>query len=197
VTRDRQSGLTVFELLIALVLLAMIGTILASTISTGARVWERSKSFPTADKTASLRLELRRWIEAAKPPQMPIGLKQEIVATPEKFQFLTTAFFDSHPPETEGRATITLARIDQGNRTQIEITLDALDPSGAVAQTDTWIVAELVGSARLRYYQRSTNLDDGAWVETWAAPRILPALVSLDFETPTRDWPKFTVRPRL
>ena len=196
--RDRQAGMSILELLIALALLAMIASILAGSISTGARVWERSKTLTAQDQRVVLRAELRRWIEAMKPPSRPTGLKQEALGTATRLQFLTSAFFAHHPPESEARVTLEVTGSADRTGQVLKVTLEALDTDGSIAAREDRILAGTLSEASLRYYRAAAEQRPGGWQDAWTSQRALPALISIAAGAGDgREWPVLTVRPDL
>ena len=189
----RQSGLSVLELLVALALLGVIAATLTSTVTTSARVWERSKSFTARDGQVLLRAELRKWLETMKPHSRPWGRKQEAIGTATRFRFLTTDIPMAFPALSETRVTIELR--EDGARHDLWILLDALDRAGTVVAHEERLLAEDLDGARIRYYD--ADPEDPGWREAWEVARRRPALVSITADMPARIWPPLTVAPRL
>ena len=189
----RQSGLSVLELLVALALLAMIAATLASTVTTSARVWERSKTFTERDSQVLLRTELRKWLETMKPFSRPWGQPQEAAGTATRFRFLTTDLLMAFPALSETRVTIEVR--GEGEIRDLWILLEGIDRGGGIVAREERLLAENLPDARIRYYD--TDPDDPGWRDDWSVPRKRPALVSIVADVSPLIWPPLTVAPRL
>ena len=193
--RNRQSGFTLLELLIALGLLAMIAAALASSIGLGARLWERSKAYPVRDDEILLRAELRQWIEAMKPPTRAVGMKQSAAGTAQSFSFLTTALPPVFPGGSETRVTISLKGGQKAS--DLIVLLEAIAADGRVVAMDRRILLQDIPAGRLRYFARGENGNPGTWQESWKPGRVLPALIAIEIDTHPHRWPPFAAAPKL
>jgi len=190
--RDSRSGFTVFEMMISLALMALIAASLASTVSQGARVWERSKTLPEDDTQILLRTELRDWIAAMKSPRLPQGHRQIFEGTDQRFRFLTTAWLHALPPDTE--AEITIEIIETGFDTgDIRLTITGLDRSRSPVFTEERILITDLRNPRLEYYLPARRNLPGEWRDYWTERRDAPGLLAIRSDADQTRWPDLIV----
>ena len=85
----RQTGLSLFELLIALALLAFIAMALASSFSLGGRLFVKSAQIAALSDELALRSRLRGWLGAATPPSLLTGFALKFEGKSDQLTFVT------------------------------------------------------------------------------------------------------------
>ena len=190
--RNPRSGFTVLEMLVSMALMAMIAATLATTVSQGARVWERSKALPDMDSEILLRMELRDWLRHLKSPRLPLGHRQVFDGTAQTFSFLTTAYLHALPLDAE--AEITIAIVETGFDTgDVKLTITGLDRARKPAFTEERVLVEGLTNPRLEYYLPTRRNVPGEWRDYWNARRDAPALVAIRSDGDQTLWPDLVV----
>lgn len=184
-----RAGLSLFELLLSLALLALIAAALSGSLSLGLRLYERAdRNAPELD-ALTLRLQLRYWLDHAAPPHLltpfPIGFD----GRPEQLIFTTLAETPFAPDASALRVDIALQDY------ALRLTATALDHDGEDIDSWTRDLATEASGLRIRYYQPGDPT--GQWLDTWPPGTALPALVRIELAPgSTPDWPELTQRPR-
>lgn len=184
-----RAGLSLFELLLSLALLALIAAALSASLSLGLRLYERAdRSAPELD-ALTLRLQLRHWLDRAAPPHLLTPVPIDFEGAPDRLEFTTLAETPFAPEAAALRIGIAL------QDTALHMTVTALDHDGE--ELDHWhrdLAIEAAG-LRIRYYQPGEPT--GQWLDSWPPGTALPALVRLELAPgSTPDWPELSQRPR-
>ncbi len=184
-----RAGLSLFELLISLALLALIAAALSGSLSLGLRLYERAdRNVPGLD-ALTLRLQLRHWLDRAAPPHLLTPFPAGFDGGPEQLTFTTLAETPFAPNAAALRVKLTL------QESTMLLTATALDHGGKSLGSWTRDLATEATGLNIRYYQP----DDlkGQWLSTWLPGTGLPALVRIELDPgSTPDWPEFTQRLR-
>lgn len=184
-----QSGMTLLEVLVALMVLALTGLLLAEGLSFGTRVWDRAGA---AAEATMLRFDaartVRRLIEQAQP-----GLADGDLG----------AF--SGDTRTLSFVSVGAARLAGGRSRRIELSqanpgdavvLRIVDPDG-VEPEERLRLFEHMSSLSLRYFGHNADRTANAWTDHWTDGVILPLLVELRLKGSEGTAPMIvTVAPR-
>ncbi|GFE51965.1 hypothetical protein So717_37180 [Roseobacter cerasinus] len=175
-TRARL-GLTLLELLISLLLLAMISTAVASVTGYAVRLFDRTTEIEQQSEQLHNRTLLRGWIIRAAP-----SAPQDFEGTHRGLTFRTRS-------ET-ALAWATGALIVQLRNAQSGAELHLHDNNDTPLQTLRLAATEL----RIAYYGPKEG--ETAWHDSWAGQDALPLLIRISGKDPAL-WPDFVAMPRL
>lgn len=182
-----QSGLSLFELLIALALLAFISATLASSFSLGSRLFVKSTQIAALSDELALRARLRGWLSAATPPSLLTGFELNFEGRSDGLTFVTltpTPF----APDAAG-LTITVTASDN----TLFLTAIAFDDDGEEISSYSGLLAENAQQLKFSYYAAKEK--ELGWQESWTSTASLPDLVRIEMgEGSQPDWPEFSVR---
>ena len=189
--KGRKAGLSLFELLIALALLAAISTALAASMGFAVRIYDRTEKIDADDTPVAARLHLRHWITMATPPALltpfPSGFKGDSAS----LSFTTLAPVGFAPDAAAMRVAVSQAEGD------LVMALEPMDDDGTPLSRLSVVLAEDASALAIDYFDISA--DPPNWRGDWpAGTPSLPAAIRITLdEGSTPDWPDFIVRPRL
>lgn len=185
-----RSGLSLFELLISLALLALLSVGLAAALNVGVQLYARTTSIDDSSEEIALRSRLRHWLTLATPPNVLAPFAPGLVGTSSEFEFVTLAE-TAFAPEAAGlRVSVTT---ETGRLKLVVMTLD--DHGEALRSYENTLARDASG-ARFTYFNMQD--DPPAWGDTWDDTTRLPDLVRIEIDAgSTPQWPEFTVRPSL
>jgi general secretion pathway protein J len=201
--RSDMCGFTLIELTVALVLMALIASILYGSLSLAGTSWNRGEG--RAQQTGEMRLTesfLRRTLTAQHPLRL-----HKVVAQP--LYFVGNRDSLAYAAALTGRAGagmyyFRVAVTPNGDSSRL--TLSRLIPDYSATQlpefeNDFSVLADGIAEVRFGYFGRdpgASNLVSPTWREHWDDPQRLPDLISVDV-TPVRGtpWPTLLVEPRL
>lgn len=183
--RNAQSGTALLETMMALLVMALMATALATTLGSGVRVFARSGVLSEELALALARRDLRYWLDHAMNAPVPGDARPLFVGRSDGFDALT---LPPDGPFWPGWATgLTLA--PDG-----ELLARGQDPSGnsqimqlRIAPEGQWI--------SVRYWGRMHLDHSPGWRADWPTSDILPILVQIRFLGPGRALPPLTLRP--
>lgn len=182
-----QSGLSLFELLIALALLAFISAALASSFNLGSRLFVKSTEIAALSDELALRSRLRGWLSAATPPSLLTGFALKFEGQSDGLTFVTltpTPF----APDAAG-LTIVVTTLDN----TLSLTAIAFDDDGMEISSYSGLLAENATQVKFSYYE--VEEQELGWQNSWANTASLPDLVRIEVgEGSKPDWPEFSVR---
>ena len=184
---NSKSGLSLFELLIALALLAFISMALASSFNLGSRLFVKSTQIAALSDELALRSRLRNWLEAATAPSLLTGFNLKFEGQSKGMHFVTltpTPF----APDAAGLA-ISVKTVDK----TLLLTAIAFDDDGQELTTYSGVLAKHANGIRFSYY--ATEGEMRGWQNTWSNTRRLPDLVRIEVGPKSQPaWPELTVR---
>ena len=201
--RCRAQGFTLVELSVAIVLLALMASVLYGALSLAGTSWDRGEA--KAQQTSEMRLTesfLRRTLTA----QHPLRFKK-VVGKP--LYFVGTGDSLSYAAALPGRAGagmyfFKIAVTPNGDSSRL--TLARLIPDYAATSppdfgSDFSVLADGIAEARFGYFGRDAGAPDvvtPTWRDRWDDPQRLPDLIRIDVK-PIRGvpWPTLIVEPRL
>lgn len=201
-----QSGFTLVELLVAIVLLGFIALLAFGGLRIAFAAWrvtDRDASDPQ-----SVQYLLRSWIAAAEPAPLLSADGGQPVAfqgDPESLSFVTRL------PDRFGvpglyRVSLVLSRRAEQNSLRLHWSLFKPDSSFESWQADETApdaqatLVENIGRVRFRYFGRLADDQDAAWHDSWDEQPGLPQLLMMEMSFRPEDgrrWPTLLVAPRL
>ena len=183
----RQSGLSLFELLIALALLAFIAVALASSFSLGSRLFVKSTQIAALSDEYALRSRLRGWLTSATPPSLLAGFSLNFEGQSDGLTFVTL----TPTPFAPDAAGLSVSVKSTGNT--LTLTAITFDDDGKELSQYTGLLAGNAPDIRFSYYL-STGETPG-WQNEWTKTARLPDLVRITMgEGSQPEWPEFTVK---
>ena len=197
----RTGGFTLIEVLVALALMSLIGTILIESLRMGGHTWQRvTREAANIDEVTRAQEFLRQHLATIYPPQPATDLS----SASESFvgENDTLEFSSSAPGGSDGalaRYRFGMSSSDPGN---VEIRYLRERIARFSAQADSWSSEPLIAHASglsIQFWEGSTG-SSGRWVSHWADAAKLPGLIRIDVQfapTDSRRWPPLYVEPRV
>lgn len=180
-----KSGLSLLELLIALVLLAAITTGMLAATQFGISVLERSEEISSENNELAMRIRLRGWLTRASAPNLVTNIPLKFEGSENGFEFTTFA----NPEFAADSAALRIKVEVRDAKLVCQIT--PLNDDGEVITEFDRLLTSSAQDVHFSYY------DDGeepGWRETWEHEARLPRLVRITVdEGSTPFWPEFTV----
>jgi general secretion pathway protein J len=203
-TRRRSAGFTLIELVIALVLMALMASLLFGSLSMAARTWDGGEE--KADNVASMRQAqsfLREQIEAELPLRVKKAAELPLMFAGEHDELRYAA---SLPPRVQegGAYFFRLAVARNGEKSELVLERTIPDPTATQNPEFTdakhSVLADGIAELRISYFGRDANaadVDAPSWRDRWDDPQRLPLLVKIDVR-PVKgpSWPTLVVEPR-
>jgi len=204
VQRRGNAGFTLIELTVALVLLALIASVLYGSLSLAGNSWNRGEA--KSQQTGEMRLTedfLRRTLAAQHPLRFHKVVEQPLY-------FLGTGDSLAYAAAMPGRAGggmyyFRVAVSADGDNSRL--TLSRLIPDYAAqrlpefAGADFSVLADAIDSVRFGYFGRDPGSADSVsptWRDRWDDPQRLPDLIRVDVKPVNgAPWPTLIVEPRI
>lgn len=186
---NARSGLSLFELLIALALLALIAVGLAGAVSFAVSVYDRARLDPEHHEQIALKTRLRSWLSNASPPSGITPYPVEFVGEARRVEFTTT-----HSKEfaSEAAALRVLVENDAGN---LVVIASEMSDDGDILAVHTATLATGIDPMFSYFDAQSEN---PAWGAEWANAARLPDLVRIEStKGDPSNWHTLIVRPLL
>lgn len=198
----RPQGFTLIELTVALVLVALIGSVLYGSLSLAGDSWNRGEAkVQRINEMRSTEDFLRRTLTS----QHPLRFKK-VVEKP--LYFLGTRDALSYAAALPGRAGGGMyyfrltAAADQGRLVLARVIPDyAALTLPDFGNAETTVLAEGVSAVRFGYFGRDPGSADAVaptWRDRWDDPQRLPDLIRVDVTAADgTPWPTLVVEPRI
>ena len=201
----RHRGFTLLELLVALMLLALMSSLLYGTLSLSANSWDRGEA--KAQQASDMRLTeefLRQTLTSQHPLRM-----HKLAEQPLYFQGGrdTLAFAGVLPGRAGGGIYYFKLAVTAAADSKSKLTLARLIPDYAAialpefSGADQSVLAEGIAELRMSYFGRDTDANVAStptWRDQWDDPQRLPLIIRIDVKPVLGSpWPPLIVEPRL
>lgn len=200
----RAAGFTLLELIVAMMLLALMSSLLYGTLSLSASTWDRGEA--KANRAADMRLT-EEFLRQTLTAQHPLRL-HKVVDQPLYFQGGrdTLAFAGVLPSQTGGGVYyFRLAVTPYGDSSRL--TLARVIPESGATSLPSFdgaqqsVLADDIAEVRFSYFGRdadSSVVNTPTWRDRWEDPQLLPLIIRIDVKpTKAAPWPPLVVEPRL
>ncbi|HZA01424.1 MAG TPA: prepilin-type N-terminal cleavage/methylation domain-containing protein [Hyphomicrobiaceae bacterium] len=205
---DHESGFTLLELLVSLVLLALILSFFGGALRFSSRAWETAEAL---DRGASVRA-MRTYLEQRLAEAMPVYERDEAGRVRIAFSGLSQELsFVS--PASRGEAGAGLYRYAlhlhsavrtarTGMALALSQTLYRAEVAHPIADTsaEKLLLLENIEGVGFRYFGRKDARTPVAWHSVWTRTDALPELVEVNIllrEQDARAWPPLVVELKL
>jgi general secretion pathway protein J len=204
VRRRVDRGFTLIELTVALVLLALIASVLYGSLSLAGESWNRGEA--KAQRTNEMRSTqefLRRTLAAQHPLRFHKVLQQPLYFLGTRDSLAYAAAL----PRRAGGGMYYFRLTVSGDGDNSRLTLARVIPDYAAqalpdfGSADASVLADGIASVRFGYFGRDPGSADSVaptWRDRWDDPQRLPDLIRVDV-TPVNatPWPTLVVEPRI
>lgn len=188
-TLNNRSGLGLFELLVALALLALIAAGLAGTMGLAVNMWDRTANLGAASEEVALRSRLRIWLRSTVPPNRLMPFPTAFEGSAEGFTFVTLSQTPFSPDAAALHVTVFSNNLD------LILTVQAIDDDGTEIERYERTLATGI-SPEFSYHGGLQGNDE--WQDEWASTGSLPSLVRIEAKDQRGyDWTDFIVQTRL
>lgn len=197
-------GFTLLELMIAMLLFALMSSMLYGTLSLSAGSWDRGEA--RAQQSADMRLSeefLRQSLVAQHPLRM-----HKVLDQPLYFQGAhdSLAYAGVLPGRAGGGVYYFKLAVAQADNAPA-LTLSRVVPDPAATSLPPFdgaersVLASGIAEVRFSYFGRDADADiamEPTWRDDWQNPNVLPLMIRVDV-IPVRGapWPSLVVEPRL
>jgi general secretion pathway protein J len=200
----RESGFTLVELIVAMMLLALMSSLLYGTLSLSARSWDRGEAM--AARAADMRLA-EEFLRQSLTAQHPLRL-HKAVDQPLYFQGGrdTLAFAGVLPGRAGGGIYYFRLAITPNGDTQ-RLTVSRVIPDSASTSlpgfdgAEQSVLADGIAEVRFGYFGRDADSNAAnapTWRDRWDDPQLLPLIIRIDvIPAKGAPWPSLVVEPRL
>jgi general secretion pathway protein J len=197
-------GFTLLELIVALVLMALMASVLFGSLRLAAHSWDSGEA--KAVQVSEMR-QTQEFLRAQLSSQYPQRLRKvaefPLLFAGERDEIRYSAAL---PPRVAdgGVFHFRLATARNGDRKQLVLERVIPEPDAAAAPAFTGaersVLAEGIDTLRLAYFGRDANASDAdapTWRDRWDDPQRLPLLLRIEVVPEKGEpWPALVVEPR-
>ena len=200
----RDHGFTLLELIIAMMLLALMSSLLFGTLSLSANSWDRGEA--KAVQVSDMRLTeefLRQTLTAQHPLRFHKVADQPMYFKGDRD---TLAFAGVLPGRAGGGLYyFRLAVTPNGDTSRLTLARVVPDTAATSAPgfdgADQSVLADGIAEVRFGYFGRDPDSNDAnaaSWRDHWEDPQILPLMIRVDV-IPAKGaaWPSLIIEPRV
>lgn len=203
VTR-RLAGFTLIELMVALLLLALMSSVLYGSLSLSATSWDRGEA--KAEQAGDMR-QTGEFLRQALAAEHPLRL-HKAVDQPLYFAGASDslAFAGATPGRVGGGIYyFRIGLAPSGESSKLLLSRVIPDYSALKAPSfdaaDASVLADGIAQLKFSYFGRdpdASDVVDPTWRDHWDDPQILPLLIRMDVKTAQGAvWPPLVVEPRI
>lgn len=199
-THARESGFTLLEMMVSLMLLSMLSVLLFGGLRLGARAWDHSEARGAGmDELRVVQQLMRREIEQAYPSYVdadPVHPTVDFSGTASEIDFLAPAPQAAASP---GRSRIAIAAQRDGSQVVLAMRAQPELASGHVAGWSEPLLRNLA-SVHFSYFGADDARGTPTWRTSWTSATRMPRLVRVDVQFARGDgrvWPDLVIAPRI
>lgn len=200
----RLAGFTLIELMVALLLLALMSSVLYGSLSLSATSWDRGEA--KAEQAGDMR-QTGEFLRQALAAEHPLRL-HKAVDQPLYFAGAndSLAFAGATPGRVGGGIYyFRIALAPGGESSKLLLSRVIPDYSALKAPSfdaaDASVLADGIAQLKFSYFGRDPDANDAVdptWRDHWDDPQILPLLIRMDVKTAQGTmWPPLMVEPRI
>lgn len=195
----RQCGFTLIEVLVALALMAMIATILITSLQIGGMAWQRvTRTTSQNDDIAQTQDFLRRRLSTLYPyaGDSDHARRSALLSANEGY----LEFTSDAPDAVDSGMTRYRLSVDRSSG-DLEVQSRS-DIDGSFPEVDRWATERLlrhVDSFAVQFWQPA-NGSPGRWVDRWDDLTLVPPLIRIDIAFSANDprqWPPLYIESRV
>jgi prepilin-type N-terminal cleavage/methylation domain-containing protein len=195
-----QRGFTLIELLVALALMAMIATILITSLHVGGHTWQRvTRQASSTDDIAQAQAFIRHTLSSLYPHD---GRGSDTVRPVFLISDGVSIEFTSDAPEAlaGGALRYRIAVVPDSGMLEVRSRRDHDGVPGS--STSDWVLERLlprVSSFTVRFWLEDQDLP-GHWLDRWVNRTDIPQLIRIDVAfapDDNRRWPTLYIEPRV
>jgi len=197
----RAGGFTLIEVLVALALMSLIGTILIESLRMGGHTWRHvTRKVANIEEITRAQEFLRQRLGTIYPPQPVTDLNsasESFVGEAQKLEFSSPA-----PASSDEALVRYQLGLSSSNPENVEIRYRREGTELFSPQAGSWSTEPLIAHASglsIQFWEDSTS-SSGRWVAHWADAAKLPRLIRIDVRfapNDSRRWPPLYVEPRV
>ncbi|HXX86206.1 MAG TPA: prepilin-type N-terminal cleavage/methylation domain-containing protein [Casimicrobiaceae bacterium] len=197
-------GFTLLELTVALLLLALMSSVLYGTLSLSASSWDRGEA--KATQVGDMRLT-EEFLRQSLASQLPLRL-HKVLEQPLYFQGKSDSLaFVAALPRQVGGGTyyLRIAVTPAGDSSRLALARVIPDYAATAlpefSDAEQSVLADRIAQVRFGYFGRDPDSNDAnapTWRDHWDDPQTLPLLIRVDVAPAAgAPWPQLVVEPRL
>lgn len=204
VPRQRARGFTLVELLVALVLLALLSSVLFGSLWLAGRSWDKGEA--KVESTAGMRLAegfLRDQLETQHPLRMRKIVEFPLLFAGERDELVYAAPL---PVRVSGGGIWAYRLGVKKNDPRSPLVVERMVPDLAAREfpgfdeAERSVLAEDIAELRIEYFGRDNGAAEAAephWRDRWDDKQRLPMLIRIDVQPKEGPaWPTLVVAPR-
>ncbi|HEY2864991.1 MAG TPA: prepilin-type N-terminal cleavage/methylation domain-containing protein [Casimicrobiaceae bacterium] len=202
--KRRPNGFTLVELMVALLLLALMSSVLYGSLSLSATSWDRGEA--KAEQAADMRQTgefLRQALAAEHPLRLHKAIEQPLYFAGANDSL---AFAGATPGRVGGGIYyFRIGLAPNGDSSRLVLSRAIPDYSALKPPTfdgaDASVLADGISQLKFSYFGRDPDASDAvdpSWRDHWDDPQILPLLIRMDIKTAQgASWPPLVVEPKI
>ncbi len=199
-----MAGFTLLELIVALVLLALMASVMFGSLSMASRSWDGGEA--KVEQVSAMRQTqefLREQLSAEFPLRLKKVIEMPLLFAGERDEIRYAAALPPRVAEG-GVYYFRLAIVRTGEKSQLVLERMIPDPAAPrepeFRDAERSVLADGIAELRFRYYGRDADAIDAAtptWRDRWDDQQRLPLLIRIDVK-PEKGlpWPALVVEPR-
>jgi general secretion pathway protein J len=194
-----EAGFSLVEILVSLVLLSMVAALLASGLSLGQRVWQRSEERAQTSRVMfDAQTALRRLLDNMQPLRLGSQGSRavEFRGSADELDGIVPL-----PPHIGLGGLYRLHLFRNRSARRLDLTFHAYEQgmgTGDDAAAPTTLANDIDGMD-LRYFGKARGEDTPSWRNEWQGQEELPALISIKITGAKTGvvWPELLIAPRV
>lgn len=191
--RDRRSGVTLLELLVALALMALLASFGFSLIAASGRATLRSDRTEAAVEVLLAREALRSVLETAVAIPDATGATEGLAGSATRFSVRAILDDGTFWPGTP--VDIALGRTEVSGMSQVELAIAGLAENDQAPIERQSPLSGPDGQMELAYFGSVKVGERPVWQDDWPPDAPLPLLVRIAIRDGERDYPPLILRP--